>query len=309
LIGIRLDPESLPPGTDMSEIWISDYEFEMWVRSGRVGPDTFVWAGSDSGGEWRRADDLELFHLFRSEPVEAPRPTFSLRDRLMPARGFSALETLVMANVLVAGLLLGIWRGSYPYELAVLMRAWHRHVVHFWDLVLTLPTLFMHASAGHLFRNLLALIAAGGAVEVFFGRSRTWAAYLVTGLVGSAFSYYGHSRPPLSVGASGAIFGLGGVMTAFLFRFYPRFSERQRWKTRRIYAPLFLFLIPPSLFQADYYAHGGGFLMGILLGLWLPLAPEGERLIEASRDEPVLTLVPGTAQQNRDPAWKPDPGE
>jgi membrane associated rhomboid family serine protease len=279
VIGLRLEPHLLPADVTASEIWIADHDFEIWVRSGRVGPATLVWAGPLSGGEWRRADDLELFHLFQTPVVEVRPPAFSLRDRLFPLRGFSAVETLVVANLLVAGALLGLWKGSYSYELVTLMRSWHGKVQHVWDYVLMLPTLFIHANAGHLFRNLLALVASAGAVEVFFGRRNTWIAYLVTGFIGALFSYFGHSRPPLSVGASGAIFGLAGVMTAFLFRFYPRFSERQRWKTRRIYGPLFLFLIPPSLFQADYYAHGGGFMAGILVGLWLPLAPQGEALI------------------------------
>jgi membrane associated rhomboid family serine protease len=281
VIGIRIDPQAVPGDATATEVWIADHDFESWVRAGKVGPATLVWAGPLSGGEWRRADDLELFHLFMAPPVELKPPAFSLRDRLFPARGFSAVETLVIANIIVAGALLGLWQSSYSYELATLMRSWHGKIRHFWDFGLTLPTLFIHANAGHLFRNLVALVASAGAVEVFFGRKKTWIAYLVTGFIGALFSYWGHSRPPLSVGASGAIFGLAGIMTAFLFRFYPRFSERQRWKTRRIYGPLFLFLIPPSLFQADYYAHGGGFMAGILVGLLLPLDPAGEELLGA----------------------------
>jgi membrane associated rhomboid family serine protease len=306
MIGIRVDPADLPPGTSSTEIWISDWEFEAWVRSGKVGPETLVWMGADSGGEWRRAEDVDLYHLFRTE-APAPRQSLSLRDRLLPPRGFSALELLVMANLLVAGALLAVWRDKYSYELAMLMRSWHGKIEHFWDFWITFPTLFIHANAGHLFRNLLALAASAGAVEVFFGKRLTAVAYFVTGLMGALFSYYGHSRPPLSVGASGAIFGLGGVMTAFLFRFYPRFNERQRWKTRRIYAPLFLFLIPPSLFQADYWAHGGGFLMGILLGLMLPLSEEGEKLLEAERLEPAAEAAPLTPEKP-EPASPADAG-
>ena len=92
MIGIRLAPESLPAGTTATEVWISDYEFELWVRSGQIGPDTMVWAGEQSGDEWRRAEDLEIYHLFQVEPKAELTREFSVRERLMPQRGFSAVE-------------------------------------------------------------------------------------------------------------------------------------------------------------------------------------------------------------------------
>ena len=278
VIGLRWPGAS--GGTDggVTDLWIEDEEFEERVRSGQIGPDTLVWAGPMTGGRWRRAEDLEIFHLFRAEPVPPGPPPFSLRDRLFPPRGFSGTELLLLANIAVAAMLLGAWRESYSSELVQTMSLWRRRVGagEFWWVA---PTIFLHADAGHLLRNLAALLVTSAGAEIFFGRWRTWLIYLVAGWAGAAVSYFGHSGPPLSVGASGAIFGLAGVMVSFLVRSYRRLGDRQKWKTRRVYLPLLLFLIPPSLFQADWQAHSGGFAAGVLLGFLVPISHGGEALL------------------------------
>lgn len=279
MIGLRFSPDTLPENITATELWIPEEAFESWVRDGRISPDTLVWSAEYGAAQWKPAGELEVFHLFRPEPEPGP-PVPGLADRLFPQRGFSGVELLLMSNILVAVGLLGVWQGAYGNELTLLLVHWQKQISQPWDFWRVVPTIFMHADAGHLMRNLVALLATGGAVEYFYGRRRTWIAYLTTGVFGALFSYLGHARPPLSVGASGAIFGLAGVMVAFLFRFYRRFSARQRWRTRRIYAPLVILLVLPALPQADYHAHGGGFLAGLLLGLWLPLAPSAESLLE-----------------------------
>jgi membrane associated rhomboid family serine protease len=124
-----------------------------------------------------------------------------------------------------------------------------RHLYPLW-----VPTLFMHADLGHLGRNMISLLGSAGAVEYLLGRGWTVGLYLATGIAGAALSYLGHGRPPLSIGASGAIFGLFGAVAGYLLRHYGTLSSWQRWKARRVYAPLLVLLILPSLFHGD-----GGF--------------------------------------------------
>ena len=92
MIGLRIIGEQGPEGPVATVGWIEDHELEEWVRSGRIAPDTWIWAGPWSGGRWRRADDLELYHLFRPEPAEVLAPAISLRDTVFPTRGLSATE-------------------------------------------------------------------------------------------------------------------------------------------------------------------------------------------------------------------------
>jgi rhomboid protease GluP len=143
-----------------------------------------------------------------------------------------------------------------------------------------LPTLFLHVDAGHLARNLVALLAAAGAVEFLVGGPPTLAAYAITGMAGAWASYATHGAPPLSVGASGAVFGLLGCTLSFLARRRRMFNYAQQWKVWRVYVPLFVLLFLPALVKADVSAHAGGFACGLLLGPWLPPHPRIARLAE-----------------------------
>lgn len=305
MIGLRLPVTT--PGAEASavEVWIEDHEFEAWVRSGRVGPDTPVLAPGPPGAGWRPAEELEIFHLFRPEPPARVRPEVSLRETIFPRWGFSGTEFLLLANIAATVGLLATWRENYSAELWSAMRSWWEGVSgrgEWWRFV---PTMFLHADGGHLARNLGALLVTAGGVEVFFGRWKTLLLYVATGLAAAVVSYAGHGRPPLSVGASGAVFGLAGVLTAFLIRYARRFSERQKWKARRVYAPLLLFLVPPSLFHADWMAHVGGFVAGIVAGLFIPLSAAGDALLEAPTERdparpPSLPRVGPAADANEE---------
>lgn len=201
-----------------------------------------------------------------------------LRGVLFPKRGFSATELLILLNLAVAGALLALWGERYPIELSVWSeKAWQAvrsdHAYGWW-----LASLFIHANPGHLIRNLIALLAGAGAVEFLMGGWWTFAVYLLTGLAGAWSSFEGHGQPPLSVGASGAIFGLLGTALTFIIRRRGIFQYAQRWKVWRVYVPLFVLLFLPALANADAHAHLGGFAMGFLLGWLIPPHPRVPRL-------------------------------
>jgi membrane associated rhomboid family serine protease len=70
---------------------------------------------------------------------------------------------------------------------------------------------FLHASLIHLGFNMLALWWFGAPVEEYLGRARFIGLYLVSGLAGSAGALV-LTPHALTVGASGAIFGILGAM-------------------------------------------------------------------------------------------------
>jgi rhomboid protease GluP len=113
---------------------------------------------------------------------------------------------------------------------------------------------------------MVGLTAGGAAVEEFYGRTRTLVLFVGAGLCGAALSLL-RVKPVLSVGASGGIMGLYGVILVFLIRNRRRFAPRERTKTNRVYFPLLVLALMPSLFMADFYSHLGGFLGGVLLAL------------------------------------------
>ncbi len=214
------------------------------------------------------------------EGAPASKPTVSLREILFPKRGLSATELLLVANLIVAAILFGAWGRDYLPTLRAMTADWWQRVRDGHTYGLWVPTLFLHAGPGHLGRNMMALLAASGAVEFLAGSRWAIAAYFITGLGGAWASYAGHHSPPLSVGASGAIFGLLGCAVSFIIRRRGTFNTAQRWKVWRVYVPLFVLLFLPAIANADVHAHAGGFATGLLLGVLLPPHPRVPRLAE-----------------------------
>ncbi|MBM3232419.1 rhomboid family intramembrane serine protease [Candidatus Pacearchaeota archaeon] len=91
-------------------------------------------------------------------------------------------------------------------------------------------SILMHGSFFHLFVNMLSLFFLGGLTEQIIGRKRFFWFYLIAGIVGSLFfvlfAYLGQFFPrgdfifggidDYAVGASGAIFGILGILATLL---------------------------------------------------------------------------------------------
>ncbi len=139
---------------------------------------------------------------------------------------------------------------------------------------------FLHASTAHLVGNLIALVILGGALTLSVGPLRMVLVYL-TGMFGAALSVLAFADQALTVGASGAIFGLaGGALVV-------------GWRRRRVLLLLFAgawtaytlssTLFVPGISQAG---HLGGLAAGGICG-WLLV---GERA-ELRDERAALALV------------------
>lgn len=132
--------------------------------------------------------------------------------------------------------------------------------------------LFLHADLFHLGFNSYALWIFGPQVEGPYGRLRFLLIYFLSGLAASAVSFL--FTPAVAVGASGAIFGLIGATTAYLYRYRRRILAGRSRLVNLIgiigYNLLYGLLSP----WVDNAAHIGGLLAGLVLG-WF-LAPQYE---------------------------------
>src|SRR5712692_10967310 len=77
--------------------------------------------------------------------------------------------------------------------------------------------MFLHLNLLHIGLNMLSLFFIGPAIEVFYGKWRYLAIYLLSGIAGGVVSYFFTDPNVLSVGASGAIFGVFGALGVFYF--------------------------------------------------------------------------------------------
>jgi len=134
-----------------------------------------------------------------------------------------------------------------------------------WRLV---TAMFLHAGLLHIGMNMWCLVDLGPQVESLFSTTKFTVFYLVTGVAGfilsTAWSPFG-----MSVGASGAIMGMIGILIGASFHHGHLGKEyrSQLWKWVLYIAIFGIF------FNADNAAHFGGLATGLAFGY---LVPEGE---------------------------------
>jgi membrane associated rhomboid family serine protease len=136
-----------------------------------------------------------------------------LRAPQTPFEGTQALVTKTLIGINVAIYLLGAAQGAGFNDPggSLYQKLWldGPDVANggWWRLI---TTAFLHANLIHIAFNMLALWWFGGPVEQYLGRARFIGLYLVSGLAGSAGALL--QTPFVTVGASGAIFGILGAM-------------------------------------------------------------------------------------------------
>jgi rhomboid protease GluP len=145
-----------------------------------------------------------------------------------------------------------------------------------------LTSVFIHVGFMHLFFNALALWMFGVTLEKVYGTGKFLLIYLLSGVGGSAASFLLSTQ--ISVGASGAIFGLIGLALVFGIRHRAIIPPRFRSRFGTGVLPLILYNIlyglrPDS--HIDNFAHLGGLVAGVILGLVIPAD------VESSNEPPV----------------------
>jgi len=172
---------------------------------------------------------------------------------------------LVAVNVIVY--LICTFTGNLLYNVgeldaaAVLLRGEYGRIIY---------SMFLHAGIDHLFNNMVILFFLGAMIEKVTGHIQLLLIYLLSGIGANICSllYKVMTMDSMaSVGASGAIFGLDGVLLAWIL------LDRQAMPDvtpRRV-----LLMIVLSLYSGftahniDNAAHVGGLLTGFAVGALL----------------------------------------
>ena len=151
----------------------------------------------------------------------------------------------------------------------VLYQGWY------WQLF---TSMFIHSSIVHLLGNMFFLLIFGLRAEEMFNIQEYLLVYFLSGLAGNLLSlaFGPYSAPGIlfvSVGASGAIFGVFGACTIYIRR-----AIGQSIITALMYA-FFLFMINigPGV---NFLAHLGGLAVGLLIGYILATKHKVRKLHE-----------------------------
>ena len=146
-------------------------------------------------------------------------------------------------------------------ESLYLLGANNRYLVLSGEVWRLLTCAFLHGSLLHLVVNMYSLWIVGSQVEKYIGRIKYIAIYLLSALMGSMFSILFLDNS-LSVGASGAIFGLMGSLLYFGYHYRLYLSNTLIHQL----VPLIIInlVIGFSASGIDNWAHIGGLIGGYL---------------------------------------------
>lgn len=154
---------------------------------------------------------------------------------------------------------------------------------------------FIHIGWIHLLVNMYSLFVLGPYVERLYGSAKFVFFWIVTGIAGVGASYLASSsgRHPSgllgyflfrggdgpSAGASGALFGLVGVLFVFGIKFRHELPEgfKRAFGTGMLPTILINLFIGFSIPMIDNSAHLGGFLAGCVLALFVGYRRPAER--------------------------------
>ncbi|KAH7041999.1 rhomboid family membrane protein [Macrophomina phaseolina] len=161
---------------------------------------------------------------------------------------------------------------------------WYRFIV----------PIFLHGGLIHIGFNMLVQVTVGRDMEKLIGSIRFFLVYFAAGIFGNVLgANYAPNGSP-SVGASGAIFG---IIALTLLDLLYHWKERLNPKRELLFIMLdvviaFVLGLLPGL---DNFAHIGGFIMGLGLGISILHSPQALRE-RIGVDEPPYSAVPNPKQ-------------
>ena len=195
---------------------------------------------------------------------------------MMKRRSFmSPTIILVAANVLVY-ICTSLVGGSFietDYEVMRTFGQYNLNVFEgqYWQLI---SSMFVHADIIHIGLNMLFLIIFGLRAEELFTTEEYFFVYMLSGIAGNIMTLFLMSPYTVSIGASGAIFGMYGAGLIYM-----RKTFGQSIAGALLYA--FLLLMLSTGIGVNIVAHFGGLAAGLIIGYALAKSRQDKYWIES----------------------------
>lgn len=204
---------------------------------------------------FKKSDAINLFEMTE----ELNNKTVNEDKKL--AKVFMGNDKPVVTTILIALNVIMFLLSVFDYSFVINTFANYYLNVKNGEVYRLITAAFVHANILHIFFNMYALYALGPQIEKFYGRKRYLLIYLGSALLGSLLSVVLTNN--VSVGASGAIFGLFGAMLYFGYKYRATLDGFLRSGIIPVIVINLLlgFMIP----GIDVYGHIGGLLGGLVL--------------------------------------------
>lgn len=193
---------------------------------------------------------------------------------------------IIIALCILWTLAMGLIGGSFN-DLNVIAKfgATSKYLLRIGQVYRLITYTFLHAGFVHLLCNMYSLYIVGSQIEAKFGKIRFLLIYFISGICGGLLSA-GFTNS-LTLGASGAIFGVLGAMLYFGMRFRLYLKDSV---TKRIIPVILInlaigFMIP----NIDNACHIGGLIGGFLTAMALGI-PENEKKSDTINGIIMLTI-------------------
>ena len=142
-----------------------------------------------------------------------------------------------------------------------------------WTLI---TSMFMHGGFFHLFANIISLMFIGSLVEKIIGKKRYLWFYLISGFLASLFYLLSELIFPTglgAVGASGALFGLVGLLVLLtpdlpVYLMFIPIPIKMKYAGPGILILLWFISVTGNL-PIGNTAHLGGLIAGLIYGIYL----------------------------------------
>ncbi|RYQ98123.1 hypothetical protein Ahy_B08g094197 isoform B [Arachis hypogaea] len=141
-----------------------------------------------------------------------------------------------------------------------------------------LSCMWLHGGVVHILANMLSLVFIGIRLEQEFGFVRIGFLYVISGFGGSLLSAL-FIQSGISVGASGALFGLLGGMLSEILMNWTIYANKVAALLTLIVITL-INLAVGILPYVDNFAHIGGFLSGFFLGFVFLIRPQFKWIVQ-----------------------------
>lgn len=214
--------------------------------------------------------DEKVLEKLNSGTVEKSTSIKEALSFFLPREGFYITPIIIDLNILIFIIMFFSGLGLISFNANDLL-SWGANFKplttkgEWWRL---LTNTFLHGGLMHILANMYGLLFVGIFLEPKLGKTKFTIIYLTTGILASIASLYLHNAT-VSIGASGAIFGLYGVFLALLLtKSFPKdFSKT--FLTSTLIFIVYNLLMGFASAGIDNAAHIGGLLSGFIIGLIL----------------------------------------